>query len=571
MMDPFSKSLTGQSPANAFEFDFGFFNHDEDDLLSFTTFNKTQQQPVKDEQNTFASLTDLASEALPDSPESWISNSSNSDNDYDVELNEIISAPVAPAKKQKKMEPVAPSTNFIPQPVINQGFKPAMMDALMRQSMPMPPNLMISPQQLMFLHQQQAMAGFANPMMQTPLFVPVPTPTPVPTKPSSPQVTNARKSSKTTTTPPPTQKAPIASKKRRNSSPPEEEQDENSSQGSSPSSSPTPDSKPVKDKDVKRQRRLIKNRESAQASRERKKVYVQGLEKKVDDLSQTNTVLTNKVLSLEEENILLREQLMNMSATAGVSMIPSSVPQESVEPTLKRRKTNKVLLPSSTVSMVPIAPTANSSTEQNPFANGFWNAFASFSPPQQTSTPNNAATWSGSSRKRVVLFVMLFCVAVFVMYPKQVGEDSSSTQAAQADKDDAPETLRIASRTLLEVESIMQEFLRLNETSEGITGQQEEVMINNIQETLMNKVSFSFDRNAKDVVLRIPVGADVVEKVITADSIEKFVAGVDVKVKKEPGLEAPHESGGGSYEQQMERLSGKMLVEICKSIGVSKE
>ncbi|KAG2377811.1 hypothetical protein C9374_008896 [Naegleria lovaniensis] len=51
----------------------------------------------------------------------------------------------------------------------------------------------------------------------------------------------------------------------------------------------------------KKERRLVRNRQSAQASRERKKQYIQSLEAKVAELE-------NKVRELEEENIELKKK-----------------------------------------------------------------------------------------------------------------------------------------------------------------------------------------------------------------------------------------------------------------------
>jgi len=65
----------------------------------------------------------------------------------------------------------------------------------------------------------------------------------------------------------------------------------------------------LSEKDVKRQQRLIKNRESAQASRERRKTYVKGLEENLKNLSTNNLNLNSKVNNLEEENQILRLQL----------------------------------------------------------------------------------------------------------------------------------------------------------------------------------------------------------------------------------------------------------------------
>jgi len=84
----------------------------------------------------------------------------------------------------------------------------------------------------------------------------------------------------------------------------------------------------VPEKDVKRQIRLIKNRESAQASRERRKTYVKGLEDTVKNLNTKNSSLNSKCLTLEEENQKLREQLQK--ACNG----------EKIEPVLKKQKLN---------------------------------------------------------------------------------------------------------------------------------------------------------------------------------------------------------------------------------------
>ncbi|KAF2073955.1 hypothetical protein CYY_004742 [Polysphondylium violaceum] len=50
---------------------------------------------------------------------------------------------------------------------------------------------------------------------------------------------------------------------------------------------------------VKKQRRLIKNRESAQLSRMRKKIYIEDLEKKISDLTDDNTSLKEEVVYLQ--------------------------------------------------------------------------------------------------------------------------------------------------------------------------------------------------------------------------------------------------------------------------------
>lgn len=60
---------------------------------------------------------------------------------------------------------------------------------------------------------------------------------------------------------------------------------------------------------IKRQRRLIKNRESAQASRQRKKDYVDDLESKVESLVSSNARLKEDFASLTSENAQLNNEV----------------------------------------------------------------------------------------------------------------------------------------------------------------------------------------------------------------------------------------------------------------------
>jgi regulator of replication initiation timing len=86
--------------------------------------------------------------------------------------------------------------------------------------------------------------------------------------------------------------------------------DPSSTQQVFPNSSPD---LPEEDRHVKRQRRLIKNRESAQLSRMRKKLYMDDLEKKVAVLTQDNDLLTKRVESLVHENTRLTEQVCKLT------------------------------------------------------------------------------------------------------------------------------------------------------------------------------------------------------------------------------------------------------------------
>jgi regulator of replication initiation timing len=62
-------------------------------------------------------------------------------------------------------------------------------------------------------------------------------------------------------------------------------------------------------KELKRQRRLIKNRESAHASRQRKKNYVEALEAQVANLATENANLKERITSLSTENTKLKEEV----------------------------------------------------------------------------------------------------------------------------------------------------------------------------------------------------------------------------------------------------------------------
>jgi len=75
----------------------------------------------------------------------------------------------------------------------------------------------------------------------------------------------------------------------------------------------------------KRQKRLIKNRESAQLSRLRKKLYIEDLEKKVCTLTSENEGLTKKIQSLTEELMVLRNTLKNAGITPSLPLSASGI------------------------------------------------------------------------------------------------------------------------------------------------------------------------------------------------------------------------------------------------------
>ncbi|XP_027349765.1 bZIP transcription factor 17-like [Abrus precatorius] len=65
----------------------------------------------------------------------------------------------------------------------------------------------------------------------------------------------------------------------------------------------------IDDEDEKRKARLMRNRESAQLSRQRKKHYVEELEEKVRSMHSTITDLSSKISFVMAENATLRQQL----------------------------------------------------------------------------------------------------------------------------------------------------------------------------------------------------------------------------------------------------------------------
>jgi len=66
--------------------------------------------------------------------------------------------------------------------------------------------------------------------------------------------------------------------------------------------------------EIKRQRRLIKNRESAQASRQRKKSHIDELERKVKELGGENLHLKDRLCSLDKENSYLRTEVAHLQS-----------------------------------------------------------------------------------------------------------------------------------------------------------------------------------------------------------------------------------------------------------------
>ncbi|KAL5981721.1 hypothetical protein ACLOJK_015784 [Asimina triloba] len=69
---------------------------------------------------------------------------------------------------------------------------------------------------------------------------------------------------------------------------------------------------------------LLRNRVSAQQARERKKVYVNDLESKAGELQDKNAKLEEKILTLINENTMLRKVLMNTRPKVDESAEPQN-------------------------------------------------------------------------------------------------------------------------------------------------------------------------------------------------------------------------------------------------------
>jgi hypothetical protein len=220
------------------------------------------------------------------------------------------------------------------------------------------------------------------------------------------------------------------------------------------------------EKDIKRQQRLIKNRESAQASRERKKSYVKGLEENLKTLTSTNSNLFSKVTSLEEENQLLRQQLER------------AIKGEKID-TLEKKKTINVSQKNITKKL-PLPP-----LQQMPFLTSqYWTGlFNGGNNPINNNNNNN----NNKSSPKVVLFIALFCVALFLVRP---GEKFSEQ------KIDTKNMGRvIQSVKELKTEKMPNEIEQLYVTLENLEKNDVSSKLNEV----LGKINLKFDKTSENV------------------------------------------------------------------------
>lgn len=103
-------------------------------------------------------------------------------------------------------------------------------------------------------------------------------------------------------------------------------------------------------RDIKNNRRLIKNRESAHLSRQRKKDYVQELEKKLADLAQENERLSKTITVIQNENTLLRSENDFYKGRVQAGTIVPSVVQRGANYLAEQLQAQQMQIPQKNVS-----------------------------------------------------------------------------------------------------------------------------------------------------------------------------------------------------------------------------
>lgn len=316
---------------------------------------------------------------------------------------------------------------------------------------------------------------------------------------------------------------------------------------------------PEEEKELKRQRRLIKNRESAQASRERKKIYIQGLEKKVDGLAQEFNDLQGHVLTLEEENELLRQRLKMLGEVVE-------------EPSHKKRK--MVPMTSSGQMKVPIP--MDSRSFANPFMLDFWSLFGVQQQLQQAqqATPDLAQLnpRAASSSRRVVMFIMLFCVAMFLVLPhsSDIKFDSQTTTTTSPTEQTESVTSRLspASRKLASTEpKETMVDVSIDASQKPYVDEDFRKNVAEIYQAFQQVRSEASESTSEETDK--PIMDDLTSRINVVFDTDKVSLSFpkSILVKKEESDEMIDEKlSNATYDEKMALLSNQLLKEICRVV-----
>lgn len=158
-------------------------------------------------------------------------------------------------------------------------------------------------------------------------------------------------------------------------------------------------------------RRLMKNRESAHASRERKRQYIESLEKRVNYFTGHANALTNRVCALENENAALRERLRQLEASSKATPATTATAPATATTTATTKTAATTTTPK-----LPLPPLRSKNSARA--APSFFGQFAPRFINGTLSVPLNqipqASTIARNAAKATMLCIVLFAVAFMI-------------------------------------------------------------------------------------------------------------------------------------------------------------
>ncbi|CAN6482873.1 unnamed protein product [Victoria cruziana] len=167
--------------------------------------------------------------------------------------------------------------------------------------------------------------------------------------------------------------------------------------------------RPVNEEEDKRKARLMRNRESAQLSRQRKKHYVEELESKVKSMSSTITELNNRIACITAENASLRQQLVSScpqpNAYPPPHMGPVGFPWVPYPSYPLNPQSGIAFVPASQLPVVPIPKLKMQQPASAP----------KVKKPSSKAMSNESAKKSGKATKKVAS-VTFICFLISLMY-----------------------------------------------------------------------------------------------------------------------------------------------------------